>query len=348
MLRSQTSARRLTPFSCEKFSLSAEPAARRIGGAIAASASIIAFALTSGVSAESLAQPRDTALERTAADYVRFREDVAAIEATPFNSAETTREAHRRLSAHKAEALSAGWVAYAALVAADTPAFRDALEKEVSSKKKINGMAGADAFFAKLAADPAYPRQMKGADEAMQRVLAMTMQDTTRYTTLGEAFKEQAYAMQKTSWGKAKIPASSQRLSDAESFARSRPSATAPTLASTTEKGVTAPGLTSSSAAWNPEWGKSAGAGRMTEPNAQVIMNRVLNLAARYAVAGVNEKTVAVYAKNDKSNSCLSFAALTLKQCIAATRAPYEEAFCLGEHALNDTASCIGWVAGVE
>ena len=114
------------------------------------------------------------------------------------------------------------------------------------------------------------------------------------------------------------------------------------------EKGVTAPGLASGNAAWNPEWGKSAGAGRMTEPNAQVIMNRVLNLAARYSVAGVNAKTVSVYAKNDKSNSCLSFAALTLKQCIAATRAPYEEAFCLGEHALNDTASCIGWVAGAE
>jgi len=331
-----------------KFTLETTPPARRIGGAMAAAASILAFAATSGVNAESLAQPRDTALERAAADYVSFREDVAAIEATPFNSAETTREAHRRLSAHKSENLSSGWVAYAALVAADTPAFREALEKEVASKKKVNGMTGADAFFAKLAADPAYPRQLKGADEAMSRVLAMTTHDAARFTALGEAFKEQAYAMQKTSWGKAKIPASSARLSDAESYARSRPSATAPTLASTTEKGVTAPSLASANAAWNPEWGKDAGSGRMTEPNAQVIMNRVMNLAARYAVSGVNEKTVAVYAKNDKSNSCLSFAALTLKQCIAATRAPYEEAFCLGEHALNDTASCIGWVAGVE
>ncbi len=315
---------------------------------MASAASVLAFAAMSGVSAESLAQPRDAALERAAADYVRFREDIATIEATPFNSAETTREAHRRLSAHSAQNLSAGWVAYAALVAADTPAFREALEEEVASKKKKNGLAGADAFFAKLAADPAYPRQLEGADEAMSRVLAMTMQDTARFTTLGEAFKEQAYAMQKTKWGVAKIPPSSSRLSDAESYARARPSATAPSLASTTEKGVTAPSLTSGDGAWNPEWGKSAGAGNMSEPNAQVIMNRVMNLAARYAVSGVNDKTVSVYAKNDRSNSCLSFAQLTLKQCIAATRAPYEEAFCLGEHALNDVASCIGWVAGVE
>lgn len=315
---------------------------------MASAASTIAFAATSGVAAESLAQPRDAALERAAAEYVRFREDVVAIESSPFDNAEVTREAHRRLSAHKAEELSAGWVAYAALVAADTPAFRESLEKEVSNRKKVNGLAGADAFFAKLAQDPAYPRQLKGADEAMARVLAMTTQDTARFMSLGEAFKEQAYAMQKTSWGKAKIPASSTRLSDAETFASSRPAATAPTLASVTEKGVTAPGLASGDAAWNPEWGKSAGPGAMTEPNAQVIMNRVLNLAARYSVSGVNAKTVTVYARNDKTNSCLSFATLTLKQCIAATRAPYEEAFCLGEHALNDVASCIGWVAGVD
>jgi hypothetical protein len=346
MLRSLSPAVRRG--NTEKFTLQATAPARRLGGLMAAAASVIAFAATSGVCAESLAQPRDPALERAAADYVRFREDIAAIEATPFSSAETTREAHRRLSAHSAPTLSAGWVAYAALVAADTPAFRDALEKEVSSKKKKNGLAGADAFFAKLAEDPAYPRQLNGANEAISRVLAMTTQDTARVAALGEAFKEQAYAMQKTKWGVAKISPSASRINDAESFARARPSATVPSLAATTEKGVTAPGLASGDAAWSPEWGKSAGAGNINEPNAQVIMNRVLNLAARYAVSGVNEKTVSVYAKNDRSNSCLSFAQLTLKQCIAATRAPYEEAFCLGEHGLNDVASCIGWVAGVE
>lgn len=323
--------------------------ARRIGGAMAAAAAFAAFAATTGVSAESLAQPRDSALEATAADYVRFREDIAKIEATPFTSAETTREAHRRLSTHNSQELSAGWVAYAALVAADTPSFRKSLEDAVGSKKKgKNKLSGADAFFAELAADPTYPRRLDGADEAVARVLSMTSQDTARFRTLGEAFKEQAYAMQKTKWGVAKIPASSARLSDADSFGRSRPSATAPALAAVTEKGVTSPSLASVDGEWRADWGKAAGAGRMTEPNAEVIMNRVLNLAARYAVGGVNAKTVSVYAKNDKSDQCLSFAQLTLRQCIAATRAPFEEAFCLGEHALNDVSRCIGWVASVD
>ncbi|MCA8888293.1 MAG: hypothetical protein KDA46_05665, partial [Parvularculaceae bacterium] len=319
----------------------------RFGGV--ASASFLAFAAASAVNAESLAQPRDNALERAAADYVAFRDDIAAIEAVPFTSPETTREAHRRLSAHNDEALATGWVAYAALVAADAPDFKEALQKEVNNRKNRHGkLKGADAFFAKLAEDPGYPRTLPGADDAIKRVLSMTSQDMTRVITLGEAFKSQAYAMQKTSWGKQKIPSASTRLSDAASYARQRPAATAPALAAVTEKGVTAPSLASATSSWDPDWGAKASAGKMTEPNAQIVMNRVLNLAARYAVSGVNEKTVAAYAKNNKSSQCLSMATLTLKQCIAATRAPYEEAFCLGEHGLNDVATCVGWVAGVD
>lgn len=324
--------------------------AKRVGGGSATAAAILAFALTTGVSAESLAQPRDNALERTAADYVRFREDVAAIEAQPFTNAEVMREAHRRFAAHNSKALSSGWVAYAALVAADTPEFREALEEEVSSKKKKgkNKLSGADALFSDLNADPASIRSIKGADKAASRVLAMTAQDAKRIVDLGEAFKSQAYALQKTGWGKAKVPPAAQRLSEADRFAKSRPAATPPTMASVTENGVTAPGLSGADQLWKPEWGKGGGSGRMNDADAEALMNRVLGLAARYAVSGVNAKGVEVYARNDRADQCLYFASLTLKQCIAATRAPYEESFCLGEHALNDVAQCVGWIAGVD
>lgn len=311
---------------------------------------IIGAALTGGVSAESLAQPGETALEQRAANYVRFREDIAAIEATPFDSAKTTREAHKRLSAHTSKDLSSGWVAYAALVAADTPAFADALKKEVnSSKRDRSGLKGADAFLARLSADPTYARKLKGADEAVDKVLAMTAHDAARITALGEAFKTQAYAMQNTNWGKSRIAASSARLSEAAAFAKQRGAVAAPMLPVSTTKGVTAPSLTSADGAWAPDWGSQAAPmAANAEPNAQVIMDRVLNLAARYAVGGVNEKIVDVYAKNDRADQCLSMASLTLNQCIAATRTPYEEAFCLGEHALNDVSGCLGWVAGAD
>ncbi|MEM6414989.1 MAG: hypothetical protein AAF720_10105 [Pseudomonadota bacterium] len=306
------------------------------------------LAASTAASADSLAQPDDISLEQQAAAYVQFREDVAAIESTPMTSAEATREAHRRLSAHNANDLSAGWVAYAALLAADTEEFAKGLKKQVRSRKRFRGLRGRDALVARLSENPTYGSKIPGADAAIERVLAMAVQDGKRIVTLGESFKTQAYAMQKTRWGKARIKSSSARIIDAEKFAKSRPIPFAPEMKGETDRGVTAPSLASLQGNWSPDWGASEGSGKITEPNAQVIMNRVLNLAARYAVGATNPKLVTAFARNDRSSRCLHMSTLTLKQCIAATRTPYEEAFCLGEHGLNDVAGCLGWVAGPE
>lgn len=311
-------------------------------------ASILATCCILAAQAETFAQSRDNSLERAAADYISFREDVNILEATPFSSAETTRDAHRRLSSHQSKELSAGWVAFAALVAAETPEFAQALQNEVKEKRRRRRkeLSGRDSFFAKLSADPSYPRQLPGADQAMTRVLQMTSQDGQRIFALGETFKTQAYAMQKTRWGKARIAPSSSRIQDADGFKQSRAKPETQSMAGETNGGVTMSALASNNPNWSADWGVTTSTGSMTEKNAQVIMDRVLNLAARYAVGGLNSKTVSVYARNDRADQCLSMAALTLRQCIAATRTPYEEAFCLGEHGLNDIASCTGWILG--
>ena len=308
-------------------------------------AAAIAGVFSTGVLADTLAQPQTTALEKRAAEYVRYRQDVAAIEAAPLDSAASTRDAHNRLAAHDPAALASGWVAYAALVAADTPEFAAAIRKAIGGSSQSKRAR----FFTKLSKDPSYPRKLKGAKDATKRVLAMTTKDASRYYALGEGFKSEAYAMQKTAWGKKRIAASSKRISEASQFAAKRGDAAAPALNAATKKGVTAPMLASMKEdAWAFDWGADSAPGHMSEQNAQVIMDRVLNLAARYAVGGMNEKLVDVYAQNNKSKHCLSMAKLTLTQCIAATRTPYEEAFCLGEHGLNDIGGCLGWVASVN
>lgn len=311
-------------------------------------AALAAGLIATSVSADTLAQPKDNPLERQAASYIRFREDVAAIEAMPFTNAEVTREAHLRLSAHNTDALSDGWVAYAALVASDQPAFADALEEELKKKpnKRSGEMGGVDGLMSKVAQDPSYLRRLPGAQQAVDAILAMTVQDGARITALGEAFKTQAYAMQKTNWGKQKISPSQMRLDEAATYGRTRAQPAAPVLTRAVDNGVIAPSLASAQGQWSADWGAGADKGRMTEKNAEVIIDRILVLAARYSTDTINQKIVEVYAQNTKSERCLSMAKLTLDQCIAATRAPYEEAFCLGEHALIDIATCTGWVAG--
>ena len=327
------------------------PAAPSLGKGrpcLAAAAALAAGFATTGVSADTLAQPKDNSLERHAAHYIQFREDVAALEAAPFENADVTREAHRRLAAHDSKTLSGGWVAYAALVAADTPAFAEALQKELKKKasKRRGELGGRDGLLSNLAQNPRYASQLDGADQAIEAILAMTMQDGARITALGESYKQQAYAMQKTSWGKKRIAPSQNRLNEAADYSRTRSAPAMPNLQREVDGGAVAPSLASASGHWGADWGASADKGRMTEANAQVIMDRVLNLAARYFAGSLNPKIVEVYARNDKSNRCLSMAKLTLDQCIAATRTPYEEAFCLGEHGLNDISTCVGWVAG--
>ncbi|MHA7873660.1 MAG: hypothetical protein ACX939_15025, partial [Hyphococcus sp.] len=129
-------------------------------------------------------------------------------------------------------------------------------------------------------------------------------------------------------------------------YSRNRGKVGAPKLERAVNGGVVAPSLASAQGEWSADWGQSSAPGRIGEGNAQVVMDRVLNLAARYSMGSLNGKVVEVYAKNNKSQRCLEMAKLTLDQCIAATRTPYEEAFCLGEHGLNDISTCTGWVAG--
>ena len=320
---------------------------RRKSGFALVAALAAGFAATA-VSADTLAQPKDTSLEKAAADYVRFREDVAAIEAMPFDNANVTREAHRRLGAHNPGNIAGGWVAYAALVAADTPEFADALKKELDKRpnRRKGRLGGRDGLLSNLAQDPSFARQLPGADKAIAAVLSMTARDGARITALGEAFKTQAYAMQKTKWGKQRISSSQERIKEAATYSQGRGAAAAPAFDRQAEDGVIAPSLASATDEWSVDWGKAAPAGRMSESNAEIIMDRVLNLAARYSTNSLNPKIVSVYAKNNKSQRCLELSKLTLDQCIAATRTPYEEAFCLGEHALKDIASCTGWVGG--
>lgn len=328
-----------------KFSRAGFACSRRTGVAILAACAGLA---ATGVNADTLAQPKDDSLERAAADYIRFRDDIVAIEALPFDSAEITRDAHRRLGAHAPDKIASGWVAYAALVAADTPEFAEALKQEMKKKgsRRKGILGGRDGLIANLSSDPQFVRNMDGAEQAIAAVLAMTAQDGARITALGEAFKAQAYAMQKTKWGKQPLRVSStERISEATQFGKGRGTAPAPQFERLNEDGVVAPALASAkTGAWDPNWGEAAPTGHMSEANAEVIMARVLNLAARYSTETLNPKIVSVYAKNNKSQRCLEMSKLTLDQCIAATRTPYEEAFCLGEHALNDIAICTGWV----
>lgn len=311
--------------------------ARRLRAGLAAFAASALAGL--GASAQTLAQPSQTALEASAANYVRYRSDVDYVKSAGFNGPADIREAHKRLAGHDAQAFADGWIAYAALVAADTPAFADGMRK-VAGKKKSR----AD-FVARLNADPRAPASVPGAREAVEQVLIMAARDARAFAALGATFQEQAYAMQKTSWGETKLAASAgERIAEAKAYRASRGAARTGALSPSQNRGVVAPSLASADADWTPAWSTAAVGAPQKDANAETTIDRVMYLATRYALGDLTPELVTTFGKNTRGGRCVKLAQANLDACISATNAPFEEAFCIGNHALNDISECVGGV----
>ena len=306
------------------------------GTILGAAAALTTF---TGASAQNLSQPTITPLEQRASSYIEFRNDIQMIDATPVDSAYATRDAHNRLASHDATMLSSGWVAYAALVAADTPSFAQSLSEKMASKK-----AKAQ-FINELRTNPRSVRNLAGAQAAVDAVMMMAAQDATKINSLGDSFIAKAYAIQNKGWAKKKIGNDgTSRVYEAQDYSNSRARMATPLLPASINGGVKTPGLAGTESFWQPSWARTS-ASPYASPRSGPIMDRVLVLAARYSIGDLSDPIVNGYAKNDKSRRCLATSKLNFDQCIAATRSAYEEAFCIGKHGLNEVSGCIGWVA---
>ncbi len=289
-----------------------------------------------------ISQPEMTPLEQRASAYVQFRADIDLLAATVVDSDQATRDAHNRLASHSPDMLSSGWVAYAALVAADDPAFAKSVQDEMVR------MGGRDPFLSAIRQNPSMVLNFAGSDAAIDDILQFAAADATKIKTLSEVFISEAYSLQKVGWAKRKISPGMSRVDSARSWSYSRSSLATPYLPASMSYGVVQPGLASADALWTPSWGNSAASFGRRASDATPILARALNLAARYSVGDVDKEAVATFARNDRANKCLANAKMNLDQCIAATRTPYEEMFCLGKHGLGDVSSCVGHVASVD
>ena len=77
------------------------------------------------------------------------------------------------------------------------------------------------------------------------------------------------------------------------------------------------------------------------------MMDKIMTLALRYSLNAEDpdNSVTKSLVKNSKGKRCINWAKLHLDQCLAATRAPYEEVYCFGRHGINDVAECVGSVA---
>ncbi|MEM1410065.1 MAG: hypothetical protein AAGG79_04890, partial [Pseudomonadota bacterium] len=233
----------------------------------------------------------------------------------------------------------ASWIAYAAMIAADTKGFAAEIERQVKAK-------GAAAFVAELEGNPGLVRNMRGADDAIAAILTFAARDAAAVRQVGDAFIDKAYDLQKVAWARKAIAQSGmKRVDSAISFAENRKWAAMPSRqVIRSNAGTLRPNLADDQV-WKVSWSTNR-----AKPSAAVrpgtIVTKALVLGAHYATNTVTGAHMNTYASSRKSERCFSSAKMNLDQCIAATSTPFEEAFCLGQHGLNDNASCVGWPAG--
>ncbi|HTI67529.1 MAG TPA: hypothetical protein VL460_08320 [Caulobacteraceae bacterium] len=227
-----------------------------------------------------------------------------------------------------------GAIAYAALVALQSPQFVAGVRTFAVDP------AGRADLAAKLMADPYYAAALPSSAAAATLVSATLHADADKVRRAGELVKQAAYDVQHQAWSKGDIPARDLRLANAKTVSGvpiSPPPADVQLLKASIT-GVDTSGLTLAEPVGDP----------LTAPFSAVV-SRGLAVAALAALGEGGEANDAALSHmlDDTTNAfCLNLAKLNLYQCLSVAKPYYEDVFCIGQHILLDTAQCVSKAAG--
>lgn len=272
--------------------------------------------------------PPPIALNQSVAEaasiYVAFTRDVSAMHGG-FDDPESIQAALRRGSAYDPAQLSRGLVAYAAIVALQSPEFVQGVRQYASDRTTREQLA------ANIIADPRWASHLPGADAGAGLIMAALRSDIEALSRAADSIENDAYAIQadgRRSWAVAQVVGRESRLAEAkarsvEAMLPSGPDAARLLTAAHSGSGL---GLSND---------------RRREAPYPPVVERALTIAALAALgeAGAPARTDPL--QNDPvSQGCLAESKLMLFQCLAASRPSYEDVFCLGRHIVRDIATC--------
>ncbi len=263
-----------------------------------------------------------------AAVYMAFSRDMAALEGG-FTDPEQIQAALRRGAAYDPGQISRGLVAYASILALQSPEFVSGVRSLADDQVTRERIVG------RIVADPGYASTLPGAEAAAGLVMSTLADDINALGRAANSIENDAYAIQaaydpRRSWGVTEVRDREGRLEAAKlrSAQTMLPSAEeASRLFAAAHSGGGA--LTISGAPRKP-------------PYPPAVVN-ALALAALAALgyAGENATANTDALQFDRvSHGCLSMSKLNLFQCLAASRPNYEDMFCLGRHIVRDLATC--------
>lgn len=265
---------------------------------------------------------------QSAAVYLAYTRDMATIRGG-FSSAQAVHAALQRGAAADPNQISRGLVAYATILALQSPEFVAGV-RQVSNTPEARRQ-----MIDRIVASPAYASTLPGADSAAGLIMAVLETELNALGLAADSVESDAYNIQspgdqRSGWARTPLPDREGRLQAI--------------------KDISARGARPSMSEWsrlhaaaNSGSGLGVSAARARSgPYPQSVTNALAMAAlAALGVAGDNARANTDALQYDRaSQDCLSSSKLNLFQCLAASRPSYEEIFCIGRHVMRDLATC--------
>jgi hypothetical protein len=292
----------------------------KVIGLALASACLAASAAPAGeMDDATFALPQDLAI--SAAAFEGYMHAAAAID-SGFSNGESVARSLRAASSYQPVQLEEGMIAYGAMAALQDARF-------VAGVEAAAGRGSSRAAFADaLLEDPFIATRIQGAYSAARRIEAAFEAEAAPLYSAGTQVKAAAYSVQRHAWSKAMVADPSRRLAEVKTLSASRAVPSDEQVQATLRSLV----------AMSP--GPIAGEG----PGYTAVEARALALAAESVLGragnGERERLTPLLSEADNAE-CLKMAKLNLYQCMAVAGPQYEDIFCMGEHAMRETAQCV-------
>jgi len=239
-----------------------------------------------------------------------------------FSDPAAVQQAVKAGTDYQPQQLQQGIVAYAAMIALRNPSFVEG----------VRAQAQADPAFAdRVSAQPVAVLQVPGAAQAAMDVAGVLRAHGIVLQSTGRAIGKAAYDIQAQSWSKQPVANPVEVLAGVKASAAQARAADAPSEKMLLQSLVSAP--------------RSEFSGPPSATPAVVRGMAVAALAVMGRAGDKEDLRVATLLQDALAADCLKLAMLNMNQCLAAAGPHYDDVFCVGEHAVGETARCVSAAA---
>jgi hypothetical protein len=266
-----------------------------------------------------------------ASAFETYTRGAVTIPAT-FENGGGVAEALAKGAAYQPEQLDAGMIAYGAVAALQEQAFIDGVRRATRETPP-------EVLIARLQDDPESVIDIEGVGAAAGRAQAALLKRAAPLGVTGKAVKQAAYDVQRQGWSKDPIADTAGRL------ARIKAMSAAFFTPGDEDAGRLIQAATAPGEGVDRGFGGGGEGGAVFTP----VTVRAAALAALALLGAADDEHVGDLdnvMRDEKSADCMKMAKLNLYQCLAVAGPHYEDVYCLGQHALSDTAQCVSGAVG--